>query len=86
MQFDYVVFTGDLPAHNVWNQSRSDILGAMETVTQLFLTYLPNKKVYNTLGNHESAPVNRYDKTDVKFHNPLDWVSGPYTTSYNKIN
>ena len=56
------MFTGDLPAHNVWNQSRSDITGAMELVTKMFLTYLPGKKIYNTLGNHESAPVNRYEK------------------------
>ena len=73
-QFDYVVFTGDLPAHNVWNQSRSDILGAMETVTQLFLTYLPNKKVYNTLGNHESAPVNSFPPNYIQGKDAENWL------------
>lgn len=58
-QFDYVIFTGDIPPHNVWNQSRSDQITAMETFTEYMLHYLPGKKVYGSLGNHESAPVNR---------------------------
>ena len=59
LQFDYVIFTGDLPPHNVWNQSRDDQITSLQTYTDLMKKYLPNKMVYNTLGNHESAPVNR---------------------------
>ena len=59
LQFDYVIFTGDIPAHNVWNQTRSEQLSAMDVLTKYLKTYLPDKIVYNTLGNHESAPVNR---------------------------
>lgn len=73
-QFDYVVFTGDLPAHNVWNQSRSDITGAMELVTKMFLTYLPGKQVYNTLGNHESAPVNSFPPSYITGNDAETWL------------
>jgi len=59
-QFDYVMFTGDIPPHNVWNQSRGDQTAAMATFNRYMDTYLPGKMVLPTLGNHESAPVNRY--------------------------
>lgn len=58
-QFDWVYWTGDLPAHNVWNQTRSEQLVSLNTVSHLMEFYLGDKKVYPTLGNHESAPVNR---------------------------
>ena len=58
-QFDWVYWTGDLPAHNIWNQTREDQVGILHTVTTLMASYLENKIVYPTLGNHESAPVNR---------------------------
>ena len=59
-QFDWVYWTGDLPAHNIWNQTREDQMEILSTVTTLMASYLENKIVYPTLGNHESAPVNRY--------------------------
>ena len=58
-QFDYVYWTGDLPAHNIWDQTREDQMGILHNVTTLMASYLENMKVYPTLGNHESAPVNR---------------------------
>lgn len=73
-QFDYVLFTGDLPAHNIWNQSRSDILTAMTTVEKLFLTYLPGKKIYNTLGNHESSPVNSFPPDYIQGYDAQTWL------------
>jgi sphingomyelin phosphodiesterase len=54
--FDFVYWTGDLPPHNVWNQSRSDQLSALRVLTALFLKYFPNKVIYPSLGNHEAAP------------------------------
>ena len=58
-QFDYVIFTGDIPPHNIWNQTRSDQTSAIDVLTKYMKTYLPDKTVFNALGNHESAPVDR---------------------------
>lgn len=60
VQFDWVYWTGDLPAHNVWNQTREDQLDILTKCVDLMHKYLPNKTVFPSLGNHESAPVNRY--------------------------
>ena len=58
-QIDFVYVTGDLPAHNVWNQSRDDQTTILREIAEFFLKYLPGIKVYHAVGNHESAPVNR---------------------------
>ncbi|XP_003379090.1 sphingomyelin phosphodiesterase [Trichinella spiralis] len=60
-EFDYVIWTGDLPPHNVWNQTRNGQLHAYEYLLQLFNEYLPNKLIFSALGNHESAPADRYE-------------------------
>ncbi|CAF1200687.1 unnamed protein product [Rotaria sordida] len=33
---DFVYFTGDLPPHNVWNQSRADQIYTINTINQLY--------------------------------------------------
>ena len=55
-----MIWTGDLPPHDVWNQTRSDNLYVLrETVRQLTF-YFPKARIFPALGNHESSPVNRY--------------------------
>ena len=58
-EFDWVYWTGDLPAHNVWNQTRSEQLVLLGLLAMQMEFFLGDKKIYPTLGNHESAPVNR---------------------------
>ena len=66
-QFDYIYWTGDLPAHNVWRQSREDQLGVIDLLTDQIKLFFKDKKVYPTLGNHESAPVNRLNCASVAY-------------------
>ena len=55
LQADFIYYTGDLPAHNVWNQSRSEQLYSINTINQLLLTIFPNKTFYSAVGNHEAG-------------------------------
>ncbi|KAH9525407.1 hypothetical protein Btru_001380 [Bulinus truncatus] len=48
--FDYIIWTGDLPPHNVWNQSSADQLTTLKVIVSLFLKYFPNKLVFPSLG------------------------------------
>ncbi|KAL4223137.1 Sphingomyelin phosphodiesterase [Mactra antiquata] len=83
-QFDYVVFTGDIPAHNVWNQTREDQILAMNSFNTYLKKYLPNKKVFSTLGNHESAPVNSFPPPYITGNDSESWL---YTvTAENWLN
>ncbi len=54
-----IYVTGDLPGHNVWNQTRADQTRVQEYVNAMLVKYFPGKVVLPTIGNHESSPVNR---------------------------
>ena len=56
---DYILWTGDLPPHDVWNQTREENLMILkETVLQL-TQFFPGVPIFPALGNHEAVPVNR---------------------------
>ena len=57
-----VYLTGDLPAHNDWEQTKSGQVSIFNRMISLFNEYLPNKPLFYSIGNHESDPVNRYLK------------------------
>ena len=57
---DVIFWTGDIPAHNDWNQTREDQLNLIDLTANVMTQYLPNTKVYPCLGNHESAPVDSF--------------------------
>ncbi|XP_072029445.1 sphingomyelin phosphodiesterase-like [Amphiura filiformis] len=73
-KIDFVYVTGDLPAHNVWNQSRTDQLDILREVADFFVRYLPGIKVYFAVGNHESAPVNSFPPPYVTGKNSISWL------------
>ena len=62
-----------MPPHNVWNQSRSDQISALQYLTNLFLKYFPGKIICPSLGNHEATPVNLYPPPYVKEDN-ITWL------------
>ena len=57
---DYVIWTGDIPPHDVWNQTRDGQLAVIKLVANTIHKYLGNIPIYPALGNHESTPINRY--------------------------
>lgn len=71
---DLIYWTGDVPPHNIWNQSRNDQLDAMSTAMKVFLQYFPNVTVYPAMGNHESAPVNSFPPPFVHGHSSNKWL------------
>lgn len=55
---DFVLWTGDVPAHDVWMQSEANQLSDIRWASQQITDWL-NVSVLPTLGNHEGFPVNR---------------------------
>ncbi|XP_068844634.1 sphingomyelin phosphodiesterase isoform X2 [Capricornis sumatraensis] len=72
--FDMVYWTGDIPAHNVWQQSRQDQLRALTTVTALVKKFLGPVPVYPAVGNHESTPVNGFPPPFIKGNQSSHWL------------
>jgi len=73
-KYDYIIWTGDLPAHNDWNQSRSGQTFLLTNLTSLLLKYFPNTPVYPALGNHESDPVNSFPPNYISGYNNISWL------------
>ncbi|XP_061485259.1 sphingomyelin phosphodiesterase [Rhineura floridana] len=72
--YDMAYWTGDIPAHNIWQQSRGDQLYALTTVTSLIQKYLGPLPVYPAVGNHESVPVNFFPPPDVSGNQSSAWL------------
>ncbi|XP_059155897.1 sphingomyelin phosphodiesterase-like [Physella acuta] len=73
-KFDYIIWTGDLPAHNVWNQSRSDQVELLKALVKLIQQYFPGTLVLASLGNHESSPVNSFPPPYIQGDNSISWL------------
>lgn len=56
---DYILWTGDLPPHDVWNQTREENINILKDTVQQMIEHFPKVPIFPALGNHESAPVNR---------------------------
>ena len=61
LQFDLIYWTGDLPPHNIWNQTREGQQSALDYLTSLFQKYFGDKLIMPSVGNHEAQPCNLYD-------------------------
>ena len=60
---DYILWTGDLPPHDVWNQTREENLKVLRNTVAQMIEMFPGIPIFPALGNHESSPVNRYIST-----------------------
>ncbi|KAM4545588.1 sphingomyelin phosphodiesterase [Odontesthes bonariensis] len=73
--WDWVYWTGDIPAHNVWSQTRSQQLSELTVISRLIHKHLgPNVTVYPAVGNHESTPVNSFPPPFVHGNRSVAWL------------
>lgn len=50
---DYIIWTGDIPAHDVWNQTQETNLKIIQETVDMFAQYFPHVPIFPALGNHE---------------------------------
>ncbi|XP_070493048.1 sphingomyelin phosphodiesterase 1-like [Chironomus tepperi] len=55
---DFIYFTGDFVAHNVWDTTVDKNMALMDKMYQLMIEAFGSKVIYPILGNHEAHPVN----------------------------
>ncbi|XP_043928971.1 sphingomyelin phosphodiesterase [Protopterus annectens] len=72
--FDMLYWTGDIPAHNIWQQTRADQVLALTTITNLIKKYLGHIPVYPAIGNHESTPVNSFPPPYIHGNQSSSWL------------
>ncbi len=74
--FDFIVFTGDMTAHDIWNQSQESNLSAAKVVFDLLEKYFSTKPLYYGMGNHETNPIEQFDFYD---KGAEDWMYNNYS-------
>ena len=57
---DFILYTGDDPAHDIWEQSRQVVLDAINYTASTLSRYFPDVPIFHTLGNHEGFPVDNF--------------------------
>jgi sphingomyelin phosphodiesterase len=57
---EFIIITGDMPPHDIWNQSDMYNMGYQSIVSSLLKEYFPNTQVYGIYGNHACFPVNQF--------------------------
>merc|ERR1712180_257173 len=62
-EIDYIMVTGDYPAHDVWLQSRDGNLQSARTFLSLVKETFPDTQVFPSIGNHEPFPCNSFPGT-----------------------
>lgn len=73
--WDWVYWTGDIPAHNVWSQTRKQQLSELTVISRLIHKHLgPNVTVYPAIGNHESTPVNSFPPPFIHGNKSTSWL------------
>ncbi|GBP20693.1 Sphingomyelin phosphodiesterase [Eumeta japonica] len=65
---DYILWTGDLPPHDIWNQTKEENLKVLQETVAQMSDMFPGVPIFPALGNHESSPVNSF---------PPPYVSSP---------
>lgn len=73
-KIDYVIWTGDIPPHDIWNNSRKEASYLLHEVTNLMKKYFNGVPVFPALGNHESSPVNSFPIPEVKGNDSISWL------------
>jgi len=84
-EFEYIMVTGDYPAHDVWLQSRQGNLAHSKKVFDLLKEVFPSTLVFPSVGNHESFPCNNYPTSSVDGYDNPTWLYatlGEYFSSW----
>jgi sphingomyelin phosphodiesterase len=81
----FIYYTGDLPPHNVWNQSREQQLYSLSSITDLLAKTFPDKIFYSAVGNHEAGKTKRVINSFKHFYSlaPCNLFPTPNTRSDN---
>lgn len=57
---DFIIYTGDNPPHDMWNQSYDSQLQATKTIVDFFHQRMPTITIYPSIGNHETWPESEF--------------------------
>ncbi|KAF2899912.1 hypothetical protein ILUMI_06276 [Ignelater luminosus] len=57
---DYIIWTGDLPPHDIWNQTKGESLEILKKSVKQMQDAFPHVPILPALGNHEGIPAGSF--------------------------
>ncbi|KAA0199149.1 hypothetical protein HAZT_HAZT000078 [Hyalella azteca] len=72
----FIIWTGDLVPHDVWNTSREGNLNIIRESVATVAQYFPSIPVFPALGNHEADPLNAFSQPYIDNEFSMDWLYG----------
>ncbi|XP_039289630.1 sphingomyelin phosphodiesterase isoform X2 [Nilaparvata lugens] len=81
---DYILWTGDLPPHDVWNQTREENLMILKQTVAQMTQFFPGIPIFPALGNHEAAPVNSFPPPFVHNDFSITWLYDELDTQWRE--
>jgi sphingomyelin phosphodiesterase len=73
-QVDLIYWTGDLPPHDIWNQTRAGNVEVVRATARQLREHFPGVPVLPALGNHESVPVDSFPPPEVGGDLGMAWL------------
>lgn len=64
-EIKYIIWTGDLKPHDVWSESKESAISTYKQVFDTIFGYLPNVRIFPSLGNHEMIPVDSFSPSNL---------------------
>jgi len=71
---DLIYWTGDLPPHDIWKQSRHGNVEVVRRTARQLREHFPGVMVLPALGNHESVPVDSFPQPSVTGDPGMSWL------------
>jgi len=82
----YAIFTGDIPAHYVWEITREQDLNTINYVMSTWKKQMGNIPLYSAAGNHEAVPVNEFSPVNVTGYFNMAWLYDALVVNYSNTN
>jgi sphingomyelin phosphodiesterase len=79
---ELIYWTGDLPPHDIWNQTRQGNLEVLRETSKQLRQHFPDKVILPALGNHESAPVDSFPPPFVHGDHSISWLYSAVDTEW----
>ncbi|PAV83136.1 hypothetical protein WR25_23951 [Diploscapter pachys] len=81
-KLDYIVVTGDLMSHDVWNYNNVSHMAFIKNISDSLRSYFPGVPVLQIMGNHEGIPIDNVAPhfTPNQWH--MDWLYGSMLKSW----
>ncbi|XP_050298661.1 sphingomyelin phosphodiesterase-like isoform X2 [Anthonomus grandis grandis] len=82
---DYILWTGDLPPHDIWNQTKDFNLKTINDTIELVSSAFPNTPIFPAIGNHESSPAGNFAPPWMKDPNhSTSWLYNEMAESWKR--